>query len=56
LAGALALGNAECLVGLIISQLIRPGTPFLYGMNTAAMDMKSTIVSYGSPEWSLFQG
>lgn len=53
LAGALALGNAECLVGLIISQLIHPGTPFLYGMNTAAMDMKSAIVSYGSPEWSL---
>ncbi len=53
LAGALALGNAECLVGLIITQLIRPGTPFLYGMNTAAMDMKSAIVSYGSPEWPL---
>ena len=53
LAGALTLGNAECLVGLIISQLIRPGTPFLYGMNTAAMDMKSAIVSYGSPEWPL---
>jgi len=53
LAGALALGNAECLVGLIISQLIRPGTPFLYGMNTAAMDMKSAIVSFGSPEWPL---
>ncbi|MGD8458366.1 MAG: trimethylamine methyltransferase family protein [Anaerolineales bacterium] len=56
LAGALALGNAECLVGLIIAQLINPGTPFLYGMNTAAMDMKSTIVSYGSPEWSLGMG
>ncbi len=53
LAGALTLGNAECLVGLIISQLICPGTPFLYGMNTAAMDMKSAIVSYGSPEWPL---
>ena len=53
LAGALALGNAECLVGLIITQLIRPGTPFLYGMNTAALDMKSAIVSYGSPEWAL---
>ena len=49
----LALGNAECLTGLIISQLIRPGAPFLYGMNTAAMDMKSAIVSYGSPEWPL---
>lgn len=53
LAGAIAVGNAECLVGLIISQLIRPNAPFLYGMNTAALDMKTTIVSYGSPEWSL---
>ncbi len=53
LAGAVALGSAESLVGLIISQLIRPGTPYLYGMNTAALDMKTTIVSYGSPEWSL---
>ena len=53
LAGAIALGNAECLVGLIISQLVHPGTPYIYGMNTAALDMKTTIVSYGSPEWSL---
>jgi trimethylamine--corrinoid protein Co-methyltransferase len=51
LAGALALGNAECLVGLVLSQLVRRGTPFLYGMNTAALDMKSAIVSYGAPEW-----
>lgn len=53
LAGALALGNAECLVGLVLTQLVRPGTPFLYGMNIAALDMKSTIVSYGAPEWPL---
>jgi trimethylamine--corrinoid protein Co-methyltransferase len=53
LAGALALGNAESLVGLVLTQLVRPGTPFLYGMNTAALDMKSTIVSYGAPEWPL---
>jgi trimethylamine--corrinoid protein Co-methyltransferase len=53
LAGALALGNAECLVGLLLTQLVRPGTPFLYGMNTAALDMKSAIVSYGAPEWPL---
>ena len=51
LAGALALGNAECLVGLLLTQLVRPGLPFLYGMNTAALDMKSAIVSYGAPEW-----
>jgi trimethylamine--corrinoid protein Co-methyltransferase len=52
-AGALALGNAECLAGLVLTQLVRPGTPFLYGMNIAALDMKSAIVSYGSPEWPL---
>jgi len=49
--GALALGNAECLVGLVLTQLVRRGTPFLYGMNIAALDMKSAIVSYGAPEW-----
>ncbi len=51
LAGALALGNAECLVGLLLTQLVRKGTPFLYGMNTAALDMKTSIVAYGAPEW-----
>lgn len=53
LAGAIALGNAECLTGLILTQLVHPGTPFLYGFNTATLDMKSSIVSYGCPEWSL---
>ena len=53
LAGALAVGNAECLLGLVITQLLNPGTPYIYGMNTAAMDMKTTIISYGSPEWPL---
>jgi trimethylamine--corrinoid protein Co-methyltransferase len=52
MAGALALGNAESLVGLLLTQLVRPGTPFLYGMNIAALDMKSAIVSYGAPEWA----
>jgi trimethylamine--corrinoid protein Co-methyltransferase len=53
MAGALALGNAECLVGLVLTQLVRRGSPYVYGMNASTMDMKSTIVSYGSPEWSL---
>jgi trimethylamine--corrinoid protein Co-methyltransferase len=53
IAGALALGNAECLAGLVLTQLVRPGASFLYGMNTAALDMKSAIVAYGAPEWPL---
>ena len=52
IAGALALGNAECLAGLVMSQLVRPGTPFLYGMNIAALDLQTTIVAYGAPDWA----
>jgi trimethylamine--corrinoid protein Co-methyltransferase len=55
LAGALALGIAENLMGLIIHQLTRKGSPFLFGPNVSALDMKSTVVSYGCPEWSLTQ-
>ncbi len=55
LAGALALGIAENLAGLIIHQLTRRGAPFLFGPNVSVLDMKSTVVSYGCPEWSLTQ-
>jgi trimethylamine--corrinoid protein Co-methyltransferase len=55
LAGAMALGIAENLVGLIIHQKIQPGAPFLFAPNVSALDMKSAVVSYGCPEWSLTQ-
>jgi trimethylamine--corrinoid protein Co-methyltransferase len=55
LAGAMALGIAENLVGLVIHQMVREGSPFLFGPNVSALDMKSTVVSYGCPEWSLTQ-
>lgn len=34
--GALALQNAEILAGLALAQMIRPGTPIVYGGNLAA--------------------
>ncbi len=55
LAGAMAMGIAENLVGLIIHQLAGKGSPFLFGPNVSVLDMKSTVVSYGCPEWSLTQ-
>lgn len=55
LAGAMAMGIAENLVGLIVHQLAAKGAPFLFGPNVSALDMKSTVVSYGCPEWSLTQ-
>ena len=55
LAGAMALGIAENLVGLVVHQLVGKGSPFLFGPNVSVLDMKSTVVSYGCPEWSLTQ-
>jgi trimethylamine--corrinoid protein Co-methyltransferase len=55
LAGAMALGIAENLVGLVVHQLAGKGSPFLFGPNVSILDMKSTVVSYGCPEWSLSQ-
>ncbi len=55
LAGAMALGIAENLVGLSVHQLANKGAPFLFGPNVSVLDMKSTVVSYGCPEWSLTQ-
>ncbi len=55
LAGALALGIAENLVGLVVHQLAGKGSPFLFGPNVSVLDMKSAVVSYGCPEWSLTQ-
>jgi trimethylamine--corrinoid protein Co-methyltransferase len=54
-AGAMALGIAENLVGLTVHQLTSPGAPFLFGPNVSALDMKTTVISYGCPEWSLTQ-
>jgi len=53
MAGALALGNAEVLSGLVIHQLKRRGAPFVYGQGVHHMDMKTTISVYGAPEFDL---
>jgi trimethylamine--corrinoid protein Co-methyltransferase len=55
LAGAMSLGIAENMVGLVLHQLAGKGSPFLFGPNVSTLDMKSSIVSYGCPEWSLTQ-
>jgi trimethylamine--corrinoid protein Co-methyltransferase len=51
IAGALALGNAGQLGGMVLSQLIREGSPFLrsHPIGTT-MDMSSMISTYGSPD------
>jgi trimethylamine--corrinoid protein Co-methyltransferase len=53
LAGTLVCGNAEILSSLVLTQAIRPGTPFLYGGFFTVMDMSSMIMTHGSPEFNL---
>ena len=55
LSGAMALGIAENLVGLVIHQLAGKGSPFLFAPNVSILDMKSAVVCYGCTEWSLTQ-
>ncbi len=50
-AGALTLAHAEALAGLTLAQLVRPGTPVVYGSFTSNVDMKSGSPAFGTPEY-----
>lgn len=50
LAGALAQQNAEALFGVVLTQLVRPGVPVLYGAFTSNVDMRSGAPAFGTPE------
>jgi len=53
LAGLLAMQSAELLAGVILTQLINPGTPAIYGSTSTNIDMKTGALAIGSPECSL---
>jgi len=44
---------AESLSALVIHQLGQPGAPFIFGGMASVMDMRTTIFSYGAPEFQL---
>lgn len=53
LAGTLVLGNAETLMGLVLTQLKRPGTPYIMAANPNSIDMATANYSQAAPELSL---
>lgn len=55
-AGGLLVANAELLSGLVIAQLAREGTPFVYGGGVAIMDMLYMGVVYAAPEFLVNMG
>ena len=53
LIGTYALGNAETLAALTLSQLINPGTPFIYGPGIGVSDLRTLRFSFAAPEWAM---
>ena len=48
--GVLSQMTAEALAGIVLAQLIRPGTPVLLNNSSSATDMKTLGLSVGAPE------
>ncbi len=53
LAGLLTVNNAECLSGLAMIQMLRPGTKVLYANSWTTSDMRSVAALVGSTETSI---
>jgi trimethylamine---corrinoid protein Co-methyltransferase len=51
LAGALAQQNAETLAGIVFAQMVRRGTPVIYGAYTSNVDMRTGAPAMGTPEY-----
>jgi len=51
IAGALVQQNAEALVGVALAQMVRPGTPVIYGSFTSNVNMRSGSLVLGTPEF-----
>ena len=52
MAGALVEQNAECLAGMVLTQLVRVGAPVVYGAFTSNVHMRSGAVALGTPEYA----
>ncbi len=50
-AGHVAQGTAESLLGLVVHQLRKPGAPFVFGIGPAVLDMGTMQSAYNAPEY-----
>lgn len=56
MAGTVAMGTAESLAGIALAQMIRPGTPCVFGIQSTAVDMHGLTFACAAPEGTLMQG
>ena len=50
IAGAIAQGLAEVMVGVAMGQLVRPGSPAIFGNFTTTVNLRAGSPSFGTPE------
>ena len=53
IAGAVTVGNAEALSGIVLHQLRSKGAPIISGFGMSTLDMKTSTCVYGCPEYRL---
>ena len=53
--GSIIQDNATILAGIVLTQLINPGCPVIYGTVSTTTDMRTVACSIGSPEAQLIQ-
>jgi trimethylamine---corrinoid protein Co-methyltransferase len=53
LAAAVAQQNAEALAAVVLTQLVRPGAPVLYGSFLTGLEMRTGAPAFGRPEAAL---
>ncbi len=50
--GALVLQHAEAMAGIVLTQIVQPGVPVMYGGFTSNVDMRSGAPAFGTPEYA----
>lgn len=49
--GALVQQHAEAMAGIVLTQIVRPGVPVMYGGFTSNVDMRTGSPAFGTPEY-----
>jgi trimethylamine--corrinoid protein Co-methyltransferase len=52
IAGTLVAQNAEVLAGVLLTQIVNPGAPVIYGSFASNVDMRSGSPAFGTPEYT----
>ena len=53
LAGMMTLTNAEVLCTIALAQMIRPGTPVMYGSQSTGSNLRNGAITSGAPEGAI---